>query len=206
MPFAPISLRFKNVDRMAVDDEPSYYVHQHSGDVVLIEVEEDIVETPIGKFSASYVNVTAALNADYPLNDVFDATQTILDMHTALYRGWHLSPVAQRAGRLDCASEWTNVLYLDRLEIGEAWRGNRYGLAAMHGLMHHLQMGAGAVILKAFPLDFEHGGVSSGTGPEAFRKAQQRLMRYYKHLGFQRVGRGDYMIRGADWPLPTLQF
>lgn len=206
MPFAPISLRFTDADRMAMDDEPSYYVHEHAGTVVLIEVDEDIVETPIGKFSASYVNVAAAINAGYPLNYVFDATQTILDMHSALYKGWELSPAAQRAGRLYSATEWTNVLYLDRLEIDEAWRGNRYGLAAMLGLMHHLQMGSGAVVLKAFPLDFEHGGANSGTGPEAFRKAQQRLMRYYKQVGFQRVGRSDYMIRGSDWPFPILTF
>jgi hypothetical protein len=193
MPFAPISLRFNGTDRMAVDEEPNYYVHEHSGDLLLHPGEDEFTEIPIGKFSAWY-----------SLGDVFDATQTVYDMYTALYRKWVLSPVAQRAGRLAEATEWTNVLYLNRIEVDEAWRGNFYGLAAMLGLMHHLQMGAGAVVLKAFPLDLEHCGGSSGKSDAEFREAQRKLMRYYMLAGFRRVGRSHYMIRGADWPLPEL--
>lgn len=91
------------------------------------------------------------------------------------------------------------VTILSRLEIYPEYRGRDYGLAAVKCMMQRYRMGAGLIVMKAFPLQFE------GLEPEFFEKrgfdpyptnqrtCTQKLRSHYGRLGFKHIPRSQFM-------------
>lgn len=198
---------------LAIDDEPSHFLHRHDGHVTLYEGEggDDAIE--IGRYRAYYVDAEGALNAGVPLHDVLDAMQATCD-YLELYdlETGSFSEAAKKAGDADWLFE-PNLLILDRLEILPRYRGRGYGLQALVGMMHWFQSGAGLVAMKPFPLQSEASIRRPGDPPDPLEldkfprhhiAARTKLRRYYSQLGFKLVTKTDFMVRRVDRALPKL--
>jgi len=108
------------------------------------------------------------------------------------------------------------VLILDRLEILPKFRGKCAGLAVMAEMIRRFSPGAALVAIKPFPLQFEPAPSSDDEKkwrrdlglaelPEGKRIATKKLFDYYSRLGFLRLGRTPFMVRGSGRPLPSFR-
>ena len=103
---------------------------------------------------------------------------------------------------LDCEDEYvaSNLLILNRLVIDLPYRGRQFGLEALRGLMQRFRVGAGLIVMKPFPLQFEGEatreeletrGLAGFKG--GIRAATSKLRAYYAQLGFKSIPRTPFM-------------
>lgn len=211
--YAVVGLKSDPQRLLAIDDEPSHFLHRHEGHVTLYDGEGGDDPIEIGRYRAYYIDAEGALNADVPLHDVLDAMQVtygyleLYDLDTGSF-----SEAAKKAGDADWLYE-PNLLILDRLEILPRYRGRGYGLQALVGMMHWFQLGAGLVAMKPFPLQSEASNRRPGDPPDPLEldkfpshhiAARTKLRRYYGQLGFKLITKTDFMVRRVDRALPKL--
>jgi GNAT superfamily N-acetyltransferase len=193
--------------------EPDEYVYETTGD--LYRVGENDERELAGKFRVTYIDVDRAANDGMSVSDVFDAHEYIVGYFDALY-GSNAPEFDNRVMELlgyDILG--SNVLILDRLELLPRYRGRGLGLKVMRHMICRFAAGAAVVAIKPFPLQFEYEpsdedkrrwradlGLAQFVKNE--RVATKKLRDYYSTLGFVRISRTPYMIRGTASPIPEL--
>ena len=98
------------------------------------------------------------------------------------------------------ADPWGDILLLHRLTLDPLVRGQRLGLAVMHQAVRDWSSGCSLVLMKPFPLQFEADAKNSPTWhqleldrfPSQQRLAFGKLVKYYRPLGFERLGRSEF--------------
>lgn len=196
-------------------DEPSSYVHDETGRVLLL-TEPESTEVVIGTFRVTLVDVDNATNHGLDVLDVFDVSHATFG-YLSLYDhdggtcGFNAQAAKALGGWIELP--WShNLLILDRLVIFPQYRGHRRGLAALVALMQRFQVGADVFAMKPFPLQHE-GGLKPEErlrdGLDQFScnldYGRRRLRRYYKELGFVGVPKSAILIRGASTPIPEIR-
>lgn len=190
-------------------DEPSHYIHEVSGKVVLID-ESDSVSKVVGEFACSLIDADAAdLNGVSPF-DVYDTTQATYNVYYALFDELGAHARVKKALGGDELMWSHNLLVIDRLIIYPAFRGQKIGLRVLAMLLQRYQHIAEFAALKPFPLQYEAGMESDEAkrlGLEGFTctldYGRRRLARYYEGIGFRKCRAGHFMVRAAEVPLPN---
>lgn len=204
-----VGLKTDPEELLAIDREPTHFVRQHDGAVVLFDDDESV---EIGRYKAFYIDVEGAMCAEESLFDIFDSRHQTLGYLELYNPGFgEFTEAAMKAAKADWLYE-PNLLILDRLEILPRYRGHGYGLEALIGMMHWFQAGAGLVAMKPYPLQFEGGGPTPGEpDPMELAKlpikeiaARTKLRRYYAQLGFRLVPKTPFMVRRVDQAPPKL--
>lgn len=213
-----LSLRFDAVDSMTDAGEPVVYLQRRTGHFTVWngeQIEDTEQDIRIGDFAIVYVDLDGACVEDVHAFDVFDTEGATIEYYEDLY--------LDDAGRIkDCVVDlattdglvWSsNVLIIERLILQPQFRGQDLGLAAMRGLILCARGGAGLVLIKPFPLQFEGGYdpkaeefVRQGYAslPKDHRLSTAKLCRHYARLGFKRVPKTPFMVRDAQLKLPTV--
>lgn len=210
---AMVGLEADPRELVAVDDEPSHYLHRHEGHVTLYDGHASDAPIKIGRYRAYYVDAEGALNADVSLHDVLDtmqATYGYLELYDLDIGSF--SEAAKKAADADWLFE-PNLLILDRLEIVPQYLGHGFGLQAIAGMIHWFSPGAGLVAMKPFPLQSEASDRRPGDPPDRMELdkfpshhtvARTKLRRYYAQLGFKLVTKTQFMVRRVDQAPPEL--
>jgi GNAT superfamily N-acetyltransferase len=118
--------------------------------------------------------------------------------------------------RLACDEIYShNLLILDRVEILPAYRGRGLGLACLYRCIQQYCHGCGLVALKCFPLQFEVEGAApeegwarrmkSGDLGGGLASCREKLLGYYARLGFERVGKSEFMILNPALTQPDFE-
>jgi hypothetical protein len=76
-------LKFAEEQRLAADEEPSRFLFELRGKLVLVDMDEH--KTEIGIFSATIVDARSAMIERESVFDVFDSESTTIDYYGALY-------------------------------------------------------------------------------------------------------------------------
>jgi GNAT superfamily N-acetyltransferase len=189
-------------------NEPSHFVHETDGDVVLSGYSGNVL-AKVGTFRVIQVDAEGALAQHVPVFDVFDQEAVTFAYFEQLYDEWNYGGFSYKdrvLKALRCEDEVIsmNLLILDRLEIFPNFRGRGYGLEALQCLIQRFRMGVGLIVMKPFPLQFEDPepeelasrGLDGFVGSAAF--CTRKLKRYYAQLGFKRIPRTPFMA------LPTI--
>jgi hypothetical protein len=191
-------------------DDPSYFLHDTSGRIVLRD-DYDMDAGEAGTFRLFFIDADGAAQQGISAFDVYDTSQITYDFYEALFDGHDFSPKLRKLAHPYDYLWSRNLLILDRLEIKPEHRGRSLGLSVMIALMQRFQMGSQIVAIKAFPLQLEslsEGEDLTSLGLDMFTctaaYASRRLRRYYGDIGFKRLGSTDYMVRMAEAPLPKL--
>jgi GNAT superfamily N-acetyltransferase len=190
-------------------DEPSHYIHEVSGKVVLID-ESDSVSKEVGEFACSLIDADAAdLNGISPF-DVYDTTQATYNVYYALFDELGANARVKKALSGDELMWSHNLLVIDRLIIYPAFRGEKIGLRVLAMLLQRYQHIAEFAALKPFPLQFEAGMESDEVKRLGLARfsctldyGRRRLAKYYGGVGFTRCPGCDFMVRAAGVPLPS---
>jgi hypothetical protein len=191
------------------DGEPDDFISEHTG-VIRCSGEDNVVRR-VGRVRAYRINAAVAADHGEALFDVCDAhSQEMHDLFALLYEpgGGHFKDgIANRfhAAEPDC-------LVLDYVLLHPKWRGLRLGLLAARKMVDLLGGGCGLIVSHIAPLRhdaFDMLRVPKSWLPrhetkEAEREGVVKLRRYYRQMGFERIGRSRYYGLSMAHKTPTL--
>lgn len=208
-----MALLFEEAFQIIDDREPTRFLFEHEGKIVLTDDDARPSET-IGSFSAIVIDAQSAMVEREDLFHVFDShSDTAIGYFEDLYEseGGEFKEKVARAAYGEGFTWNPNLLILDRLVVSPAHRGHGVGLLALRDIIHRLRAGMGLIAMKPFPLQFEarhqdDAEESARLGLNLFKiteaRATAKLRRYYGRLGFKQVPRSKYMVRSVEDPLP----
>lgn len=201
-------------ERLFADDtEPTRFVSNCYGDIMLMTDGNSEITRQIGSFSTCIVNLQDAIAEGESLLRVFDFDVITQEMFQELYAldGRRFKrKVLNAACANNCALN-PNLLIVDRLFVDPEHRGYDVGSLALRALIRRLRIGVDLVAIKAFPLQFDSRlrddpDTCTRLGLDRFSQTQSlataKLRKYCKRLGFKRVPGSDVMVRSHLAPLP----
>jgi len=175
------------------DGEGDFYLAEYDGELfVSLEDDLDDEEYPAGQARLFILNADAAENDGESLFDILD-----LRGETAAL----IPLIGQEAGNFSPAlckmlgeemAFCRNMLILDRLEILPQFRGQQLGLRFIRAAIARFGMGCRIVVIKPFPLQFE--GKLDDRNKDEYRKATDKLRKYYARAGIKPLRGTDLMI------------
>lgn len=180
-------------------------VHDYSADIFICEEYEEVF---IGSISGFFIDVT---NTEYSFFDIFDLRSETCPIYENLF-GFDGCGIKGEVLDVTCVPDGyinENILYLSRLEIKAEYRKQGYGLSAIRAFIHYFGSGAGLIVMKPFPLQFE-GGIDEATKKTqglakfnaSLENSTKKLERYYGKLGFIKIKDTPYMARASYWAMP----
>ena len=191
------------------DGEPSDFVSEHTG-VITCEDDETGAVTKVGRLSALRVHVALAHNAGEHLFDVCDCHSGELhSLHTLLYEpGQHHFREGLMA-RFEATE--SDLLVLDYVILNPKWRGLRLGLLAVRTFVDLIGGGCGLVVSEIAPLRPDaHKALRVPakwlprlSSKDDARDGAVRLRRYFRRMGFRRLGRTPYYAMSLNQVTPT---
>jgi hypothetical protein len=191
------------------DGEPDDFITDFVG-IVRCEDDAGTVRS-VGKVHAWRIHADLAARHGEPLFDVCDAhSHEMHVVHTLLYepRQYHFrQEFIDRFDAMDC-----DCLVLDYVVLRPRWRGLRLGLLAARKMVDLLGGGCGLTVSDIAPL--WHGAREMLKVPRAWlprhetkeerQNAIVKLRRYYRQMGFERIGRTAYYGLSMARQLPTM--
>lgn len=180
------------------DLEPTDYVSSYVGVVTCTDDDTGAV-SKVGKVTAVRVHAGLAQNVGMPLFDVCDGySQELADLHALLYEPGGYSfrdPVMLRFEAME-----PDLLVLDYVVLSPRWRKLKLGLLAVRKFVDLVGGGCGLAVSYVAPLRRDAARMLGVPGswlprhetPADRRAATVRLRRYFRGMGFERLGRTRY--------------
>lgn len=176
----------------------------------IYRMTDDDRSIKVGKVRAYRIHAGMALNHGVPLFDVCDDhSQELRDVYDALYNRRDDSFRQRIADRFDAIP--TDCLVLDYIVLHPRWRGLKIGLLAARRLMDLLGDGCGLTVSEIYPLSPEaqrslhipESWIPRHESKEQHRQATVGLRRYFRRLGFKRLGRTPFYGLSMAHVVPT---
>ena len=189
--------------------EPSEFVSEYTGFITCTDDKTGEV-SKVGKIAALRVHAALADNAGESLFDVCDSHSGELHfLHTMLYEHdcYHFRD--ELMVRFDTAEP--DLLVLDYVVLAPKWRKLKLGLLAVRKLVDLIGGGCGLAVSLIAPLRHDAAKLLRLPGAwlpcaanrEERREAAVKLRRYYRRMGFQRLGRTPYYALPLNQMTPT---
>jgi len=198
-----------NLSNESLGDDPNDFVNEIDFEVHLTDIHGKLSEV-IAKGKISQILFSLAIDHGYPLYDVMDASESILDMSGVLFElevGKNLWEKIDAYFK-DCIPLNYNICYLEYFEILPNYRGKGIGKKIIISMMNRFYFTCGLWVFKSFPV--QHSGAIKETAFEDldgwdqqmeynnfekdFEKSQYKLFHYFQQLGFQNPFDVEYFI------------
>lgn len=189
--------------------EPDEFISSYQG-VIRAEGDNGVLHR-VGRAHAWRVHMGLATNQGQSLLDVFDAhSQPMCDLYTALFdpgTDYFTDAIIRQFEAMD-----SDLLVLDYVVLHPRWRGLKLGLLAARKLVDLLGGGCGLVVSHIAPLRpdaYRMLRVPKVWLPrhktaESRKQAVVNLRRYFRQMGFERIGRTCYYGLSMTRIKPTL--
>jgi hypothetical protein len=191
------------------EGEPDEFISEYTG-VIRCRGEDDVVRC-VGKVHAYRIHATLAAENGEPLFDVCDAhSQEMHNVYALLYdleENHYKEAIANRFHAME-----SDCLVLDYVLLAPKWRGLRLGLLAARKMIDLLGGGCGLVVSDIAPLRHDvhdmlrvpESWLPRHQTKEARQDAALKLRRYFRQMGFERIGRSPYYGLSMAHKTPTL--
>ena len=122
---SPLSLRFDATDLRVVEPAESEWAQTLTGTIVSTDINDNFREHIVGKFELTVVNVAGAADAGASLPALWDDTQALTDLWSALYRNdmRQLKAKVEHACGVEPHVRHANCVSFDRMMIYPQYRG-----------------------------------------------------------------------------------
>jgi hypothetical protein len=182
------------------DGEPTDFVSAYSGIITCTDDETGKV-AKVGKVAALKVHAGLAQNAGESLFDVCDAhSQELHLLQTLLYEPDEFGFKEALVRKFDAIE--SDFLVLDYVILSPKWRKLKLGLLAVRKLVDLIGGGCGLAVSLIAPIRADAHkivGVPKAWLPKCVTKEERReatvkLRRYYRQMGFARLGKTPYYV------------
>jgi hypothetical protein len=179
------------------DGEPDEFISAISGTVTCTDETGEV--SRVGKLAALRVHAGLAYDAGESLFDVCDCHSHELHvLHALLYEPDGSSFKEGLVRRFDAVD--TDLLVLDYVVLAPQWRRLRLGLLAVRKLVDLVGGGCGLAVSLIAPLRHDAAKllrvparwIHRHTTKQARHDGLVRLRRYFRTMGFRRLGRSAY--------------
>jgi hypothetical protein len=189
--------------------EPDEFLSSYNG-VIRAEGDDGVLHR-VGRAHAWRVHMGLAANQGESLLDIFDAhSQPMCDLYPALFdpeTDYFTEAIICQFEAMDC-----DLLVLDYVVLNPRWRGLKLGLLAARKMVDLLGGGCGLVVSHIAPLrpDAYHmlripkSWLRRHNTAEARKQTVFKLRRYFRQMGFERIGRTYYYGLSMARQVPTL--
>jgi hypothetical protein len=189
--------------------EPHEFISSYQG-VIRAEGDDGILHR-VGRTQAWRVHMGLAANQGESLLDVFDAhSQPMCDLYAALFNpetDYFTEAIVHQFEAIDC-----DLLVLDYVILNPRWRGLKLGLLAARKMVDLLGGGCGLVVSHIAPLRLDaydmlrvpKAWLPRHETAEGRKQAVRTLRRYFRQMGFERIGRTCYYGLSMARMTPTL--
>lgn len=180
------------------DGEPTDFVSAYSGTITCTDDESGAV-TKVGRVAALKVHAGLALDSGETLFDVCDAHSHELHcIHTILYQSDEYGFRKKWVRKFDAVD--TDFLLLDYVVLSPKWRKLKLGLLAVRKLVDLIGGGCSLAVSLMAPVRADASkivGVPQSwltrfESKEQHREAIVKLRRYFRQMGFARLGKTPY--------------
>ncbi len=206
-----------DTNEFACDDfaDPADFVHETTGRVALLNYSGTVIAI-LGTFKVIQIDGDGLLAQGVSIFDAFDQqaeTFSFFEMLMTESIYWDFTDKVKKA--LDCEQDILplGMLILSRLEIYPQYRGREFGLHALKCLVQRFRMGAGLIVMKPFPLQFEGQPTAEelkASGLDGFtgniRTCIARLKAHYGRLGFKAIPRTPFRAMSTISKLENVEF
>jgi len=186
------------------EEEPDEFISSYDG-VIRAEGDDGVLHG-VGRVHAWRVHMGLAANQGESLLDVFDAhSQPMCDLYAALFdpeTDYFTEAIVRQFEAMD-----SDLLILDYIVLNPRWRGLRLGLLAARKMVDLLSGGCGLVVSHIAPLRPDAHKilrVPKSWLPQHKKQAVVKLRRYFRQMGFERIGRTCYYGLSMARKVPTL--
>jgi hypothetical protein len=207
---ASFGIAFRTQASLLVEGEPSDFITQYDGLIVCTDDEPGKVNK-VGRFHAMRIHAGLAVDAGKSLFEVCDAhSHELHHLHSLLYDDED-GLKGELVDRFDAAE--SDVLVLDYIILNPKWRRLKLGLLAVRRIVDLLGGGCGLAVSLIAPLLptarsllrvpvkwFPHHRTK-----EQMQSARIKLRRYFRRLGFRRLGRSPYYALSLHQIMPNSQ-
>jgi hypothetical protein len=205
---ASFDLVLRTESSLHPDGEPSDFISEFTG--VIRCTDDDNRVSRVGKVHAYRIQADLAAIHGESLFDVCDAHSHELHVcYTLLFEpdeyGFR-EDIFQKFQAMDA-----DCLVLDYVLLNPKWRGLKIGLLAARKMVDLLGGGCGLVVSAILPLRrdaHDRLGVPASWIPpqgnvEEWKESVRKLRRYFRRMGFERIGRTDYFGLSMARQTPT---
>ena len=201
-----VTFDFHDVLGAELGEDPNDFVSEHE-----FKIHTDLEEPGekaelVGKGKLSLIQFGLAMDAEFPLHDVMDASSTILAMSEKLFN-WEedknpfakLDELFQDDPTFNC-----DICFVEHLQILPPFRGQGIGRATLISIARKFHNSCGLLVLKAFPLQHEArlpGEADEWTKAMRYDELEQdleqsqfQLSSWYQKMGFTNPLHPEYFI------------
>jgi GNAT superfamily N-acetyltransferase len=180
------------------DGEPTRFLSEHTGFIHCTR-DRDGKVFRVGKLHAYRIHANLAECHGEAVFDVCDAhSQSMHELYSALYDPKHDFLKEDVIEQFDVME--SDCLVIDYVVLHPKWRGLKLGLLALRKLIDLLGGGCGLTVCEMLPLNPDaharlkvpSGWIPRHENPEARQEAVRKLRRYFRRMGFQRIGRTPF--------------
>jgi hypothetical protein len=191
------------------EEESDEFISSYAG--VIRAEGDDGIGHRVGRVHAYRVHMGLAANQGESLFDVFDAhSHPMHDLYAALFdpeTDFFTEAIIRQFEAID-----SDLLVLDYVVLNPRWRGLKLGQLAARRLVDLLGGGCGLVVSHIAPLRHEdhnmlrvpRSWLPRHDSDEDRKRAVVKLRRYFRHMGFERIGRSCYYGLSMARLTPTL--
>jgi hypothetical protein len=188
---------------------PDEFISTYHG-VIRAEGEDGVLRR-VGRAHAWRVNIGLVANQGKSLLDVFAACSApIRDLYAALIdpeTDYFAEAIVRQFRAMD-----PDLLVLDYVVLNPRWRGLKLGLLATRKMVDLLGGGCGLVVYHIAPLRQDayrmlrvpKNWVPRQRSIEGRKQAAVTLRRYFRRMGFERIGQTRYYGLSMARKVPTL--
>jgi hypothetical protein len=196
-------------DSLHPEVEPDEFISAYAG-VIRAEGDDGLLHR-VGRVKAWRVHMRLAAEQGTSLLDVFDAhSQPMYDLYAALFdpeTDYFSDDVIRQFEPLD-----SDLLILDYVILHPRWRGLKLGQLAARKLVDLLGGGCGLVVSHIAPLRLDayrmlrvpKAWLPRHKTTKGRKRAVVKLRRYFRQMGFERIGRTCYYGMSMTRQTPTL--
>jgi len=190
-------------------EDPNDFINKIDFEVYVADIYGNLSDI-IAKGKISQILFALAMDNNYPLYTVMDASDSILDMSEILFE---FEEGKDFWDKIDTYFEDNiplnyNICYLEYFEIAPNYRGKGIGKKIIKSMVERFYNSCGLWIVKGFPI--QHSGLIEKTAFEDlddwdqqmnynsfekdFEKSQYKLFHYFQQLGFKNPFDMEYFI------------
>jgi hypothetical protein len=205
---ASFDLVLKTRASLHPDLEPTAFVSEY--DAIITNTDDEGGVTKVGRVHAIRVHAALAEEAGEILFDVCDAHSGELHhLHSLLYEPDGYTFRSGVARRFDAVE--TDLLMLDFVVLHPRWRRLKLGLLAVRKLVDLVGGGCGLAVSFIAPLRHDAAKLlrvppswlPKQKSKEERRAAVVKLRRYFRRMGFRRLGRSPYYALSMSQVTPS---
>jgi GNAT superfamily N-acetyltransferase len=197
-------LRYRMETPSGIHEDISNYLIECTAEIIG-RTFDGSCEMRLGLLEFTLIRVSLACDEGADLFTLFDHNQEILSLAEALFDpGFEKYAVPVQAVFPE-TFEHEDILYVRKIEVLPAARGQRLGLSALYRVARDWDSGCGLVALNPHPLQCGQADVDEaewhrlelGGFPSDLKSARKRLTRHFGGLGFRSTGVSPYLLRSS---------